>query len=384
MKKNILKIILVVFLLFAILFVLGVYLKNKKRQKIGKGKEKEIEMLKKDNKQKDKKVNSKISMVATMNDKIEDNAVWAGTTNLVWNDMLDQFNNGKAAKVTPESKIANNLNKKGFTKEMIPENYYYTKMGKMKEGLKEEIEKGIKEKFNEESDLLKHINWEPNEDKYLFYSMIFREFKFKKEFKKQENGKFKQYNNVKYFGTYSKNSKDEEKIKEQIDILYYNNDEDFAVSINTKDGDKLIINKKTNGENFKEIYENILNNKKEYEENGGSIKLEKEDEFKMPNIEFFTLNEYSELKNNIVEFEEKDSFKIEKVIQGIEFSLNEKGGKVKSESAIIGVVMGAIENEKPKKLYIDDTFAIFIQRDDNMPYFALKADDISLLQKNVK
>lgn len=384
MKKNILKIILVVFLLFAILFVLGVYLKNKKRQKIGKGKEKEIEMLKKDNKQKDKKVNSRISMVATMNDKIEDNAVWAGTTNLVWNDMLDQFNNGKAAKVTPESKIANNLNKKGFTKEMIPENYYYTKMGKMKEGLKEEIEKGIKEKFNEESDLLKHINWESNEDKYLFYSMIFREFKFKKEFKKQENGKFKQYNNVKYFGTYAKNSKDEEKIKEQIDILYYNNDEDFAVSINTKDGDKLIINKKPNGENFKEIYENILNNKKEYEKNGGSIKLEKEDEFKMPNIEFFTLNEYSELKNNIVEFEEKDSFKIEKVIQGIEFSLNEKGGKVKSESAIIGVVMGAIENEKPKKLYIDDTFAIFIQREDNMPYFALKADDISLLQKNVK
>lgn len=35
---------------------------------------------------------------------------------------------------------------------------------------------------------------------------------------KLENGKFKEYKNVKYFGTEGKN---EEKLKEQIDILYY-------------------------------------------------------------------------------------------------------------------------------------------------------------------
>lgn len=377
MKKNIFKLLFVLVLIFSILFILEFCLKNNKKQKVGEGKN--ILMLKKD-----KKVNSKISMVATINDKIGDNALWAGTTNLVWNDMLDKFNNGKEAKVTPESTISNNLNKKDFTKEMIPDNYYYIKASKMKEGLREEIEKEIKEKFNEESNLLKNINWEFNENKYLFYSMIFREFEFKKAFKKQDNAKFKNYENVKYFGTYAKNNKTEEQIKDQIDILYYNNDEDFAVSINTKDGDKLIVNKKPNGENFKEIYENILKKQKEYEKSGGDIRLQTDDEFKMPNIEFYKLHEYSELKNNIVEFEEKDPFKIEKVIQGIEFSLNEKGGKVKSESAIIGVVMGAIENEKPKKLYVDDTFAIFLQNGDNMPYFALKTDDISLIQKDIK
>lgn len=44
-----------------------------------------------------------------------------------------------------------------------------------------------------------------------------------------------------------------------------------------------------------------------------------------------------------------------------------KGGRVKSETAMI--MAGAlIDENKPKELYIDDTFALFIQKENKVPF----------------
>lgn len=383
MKKNIVKIIFALIIIAGITYGITRFLKtdsNKGKQKEEKQVEKEINKETNKDKKDNKNLND-LDMVPVLKEKIKENAVWAGTTNLVWNEMLDKLNDGKAVEVEPKSELTDHLNKKGFTKEMVPDSYYYIKAEKMKEGLKEEIEKGIKDKFNQKSNILDLIDWRVDENKYLFYSMLYREFEFKNKFNKLENGKFKEYKNVKYFGTEGKN---EEKLKEQIDILYYKNDNDFALAINTKDGDQVVVNKNPKGDSFYDIYKNILKNKMEYENDPKAEQISNNYLFKMPNIDFKKIKTYDELEN--VTIKAKDNFKmrIQKVIQGIEFKLDEKGGRVKSETAMMGVKMGALADEKmPRELYIDDTFALFIQKENKVPFFALKIDDISLVQNGV-
>ena len=80
----------------------------------------------------------------------------------------------------PQEKMAINLNKGTFTKEMISSEYYYTKYGIKTKELKKEIEEGIKEKFNQESDILDDFDWSENglnkeestEVRYFFYAMF--------------------------------------------------------------------------------------------------------------------------------------------------------------------------------------------------------------------
>ena len=80
-----------------------------------------------------------------------------------------------------------------------------------------------------------------------------------------------------------------------------------------------------------------------------------------------------------------DTAKIEKAIQTIKFSLDEKGGEIKSEAAI-DVMLGttALSPEKedePRYFYLDDTFAIFLrEKGRDLPYFAGRIEDITKFQ----
>ena len=69
----------------------------------------------------------------------------------------------------------------------------------------------------------------------------------------------------------------------------------------------------------------------------------------------------------------------------IKFSLDEKGGEIKSEAAIdiSTSSIGSFIKEKPRYFYLDDTFAIFLkEKDKDKPYFAARIDDITKFQKN--
>ena len=70
-------------------------------------------------------------------------------------------------------------------------------------------------------------------------------------------------------------------------------------------------------------------------------------------------------------------------IQTIKFSLDEKGGEIKSEAAIdmtIGVT-SVPKADEPRYFYVDDTFAIFLrEKGKTKPYFAGRIDDITKFQ----
>lgn len=332
-----------------------------------------------------------VTVVPTMRDTITSDSSWCGTFQLVWNDMKNDVVK-KDVIFTPQEEMADNLNKEEFTQDMISDEYYFKIYGLKSIKLKEQIENGIMEKFNQESDIINGFDWSedelnnPNDPyvrRYYFYVMLYRRFEFLQEFDKLDNGKFgDKYNDIEYFGI---DGNTENSIGDQIDVLYYNSQDDFAIIVNTKTDDEVIFCKNPQGENFNEIYDNM---NKETSKYTGSKTFKNADEFKAPKLTFNEEKEYTELQNKVFKTNDQiyDSAEISKAIQTIKFSLDEKGGEIKSEAAIdIKSFSGSVDTkpkaEKPRYFYVDDTFAIFLrEKGQKTPYFAGRIEDITKFQ----
>ncbi len=323
-----------------------------------------------------------VLVVPTFVDKIDKDAAWCATFNLIWNDLKNDLVK-QDIKFNKNNTYVDNLNKELFKESDISNDYYYKVYGKKTLELKSEIEKNIKEKFNQTSDILDRFDWSEDAldnnsnslERYIFYTMLYREFKYKTQFVKLDEDKFNDTKNVKYFGV--KDNK--ESYKNQINVIYYNNEDDFAIKLTTTSNDEIIINKNPKGVTFEEIYNNIITTGSKYK---GNKEFTKSDNFKMPYINLNVLKEYHELENK--EFHDKDNntLIIDKALQTIKFELNENGGKIKSEAGMDVVKFSSLDSkEESRNLNVNKTFAIFLKEDSkDKPYFAAKIDDISKYQ----
>ena len=233
-----------------------------------------------------------VTTTLTLEDEIQDDTIWCGTFQLIWNDLKNDLAKQDIV-FNPQLKVVENLNKETFTTKELSEASYYKKIGTPSLKLKEEIEKAIKDKFNEKSDILNDFEWENRDPKdYFLYAMLKKEFQFEKAFEELENGKFRDYDNVKYFGIKSDETGE---LKQQVDVLYYKSKDDFAVKLRTKQEDEVILCKNPEGKTFGEIYNNILdktevkvynmpNNQDNYEAIKVYGELKEGELLKVPNI----------------------------------------------------------------------------------------------------
>lgn len=365
MKKN-----LIIFVSIIIVLVLGtfLYLKNSKSN---------IE----NNSNKPKTSNSNnmntkegITTTLTLEDEIQNDTIWCGTFQLIWNDLKNDLAKQDII-FTPQLKVAENLNKETFTTNDISDKYYYKKVGTPSIELKEEIEKAIKEKFNETSEILNDFNWDGEPQDYFLYTMLKKQFQFEKAFEELENGKFGNYEDVKYFGI---NTNKSEELRSQVRVLYYNTENDFAIKLKTKQEDEVIICKNPKGNNFNKIYENITKRESKYD---GNKYLQEGELLKVPNIKLKEKTEFTELEGKPYKFANGDMYTINKAIQTIEFELDKTGGKIKSEAGMMAEKSSIMFPEENRTFFVDDTFAIFLIEDGkNTPYFAGKISDITKFQ----
>ena len=387
LKKRLITILIVIaFILLAILIQRLIYHKIDEENPVSKVQNNASDPAAEENKTEEPKEEEKleddgeIKVVPTMNDEILGNAAWCGTLQLAWNDLMEK--SGGELIFDPEITMATNLNKKDFTKENVSEDDYYQTYGLQTKKLKEKIEKNLKDKFDETSDILDDFQWYDTEKEagstYFFYAILKKVFNFEYVFEDLDDGIFEngKYKDVKYFGV---TTSTDERVREQIRILYYNNDEDFAVSLKTKEGEDIILCNNPEGKNFKEIYDNINNKNKQY---SGMRILEDIDDFKMPNLKFDLKETYDEFVGKSFTTENGSTGSINQMVQTIKLELNKKGGKLKSEAAISADITSAIEEPKtPKHLYLDDSFVMFlVEEDKDTPYFAVKISDISKFQ----
>ena len=338
---------------------------------------------KKDNEyQKDEETetSAEINFALTLEDNVGQDTAWCGTFQLIWNDLKNDLAKQDIIFMQePDLQVVKNLNKETFKTEDISENSYYKVYGNPTLELKEQIEKAIKEKFNEESDILDDFSWENNNPKdYFLYCMLKKEFEFPVAFKELEDGEFAngKYSKINYFGL----EKDaEEELRSQVEVLYYNSPSQFAVKLKTKQNDEIILARGEEGNTLQEIYNNINTNSENYE---GIKKFTEKDELKIPNIDFKQKTEFTELEQKEFSFANEDVYIIEKALQTIQFELDKEGGKIKSEAGIMTKEMAIATDEiKERKFNFDNEFVIFLKENDKeKPYFAASISDITKFQ----
>ena len=303
---------------------------------------------------------------------IDSNKVWVGTFNLVWNDFMNDVVKEKVEFKDGESELANELNKQSFKADQLSEKSYFKIHGQaMGEDLKNKIQNGIKQKFNEDSKLVDRIDWNDSNG-YVLYAMLKKEFNFLEPFS-TAMGSMK-FNNsetkVKCFGVDSSNNPIASK---NVEILFYNSEDDFAIKLKTKEGEEVILYKTTEENNsFEENYEEVKKKQSGY---SGKTTFEKDDMLRIPFIKVNAEINYDELCGREIINSE---YYIKQALQTIDFELNNIGGSVKSE-AVIDATQKAI-TKNARKMIFDSDFILYLKEENKeQPYFALKVDNTDVL-----
>lgn len=302
---------------------------------------------------------------------VEENEVWVGTFQMAWNELLDTLQLEKIEFSDGASKLANELNKKSFTKDQISAKDYYAVSGPVNEKFRNTIENELRRRFNEESHILDKVDWTVEENHYLIYSMLKKEFTFKVPFPEMGAASFgDSKEKVKYFGLEDSTM---ENTFENVEALFYNSKKDFAVKIKTVEGEELLLYRTNSKKSFEEIYSELVEKSSKY---NGRRTLEREkDKMKVPFIKVNSEINYDELCHRYIKG--TDAY-IEQAIQTVDFELDNYGGYVKSE-AMIDMYM-CISDKEQREFFFTDDFVLFMKEEGKeKPYFALRVNNTDVL-----
>lgn len=298
------------------------------------------------------------------------NELWCVTFQLVWNEFMDKYSDGKPIIFEGRTpKTAKQLNKKLYTKEILDSKSYYLAQGEISLDLKKEIETAIKNKFNETSDVLDFINWGAK-NSYLFYAMLKKDFTYPNEFKKLDAAYFNSSKEkVKYFGVEAGASS---KMRNGVDVMFYNSPNEYAVKLKTNQGEDVILLRTKKKGDFEKLYSYVVDNT-----DFGTFN--RKDTLKVPEINVDEVISYDDLTGK--KLKDKNQV-ITQALQTIKFKLDNKGGSLKSE-AVISVMTTSLQPVvEPRNFTFDKPFVLFLKETAaDKPYYAMKIENTKYLVK---
>jgi serine protease inhibitor len=194
--------------------------------------------------------------------------------------------------------------------------------------------------------------------------------------------KFSDNQKVESFGCYNCRRK----TKQQIRVVHFGNQKDFAVRIIPKDKLNEIFlycpEKPSNSlsENYADLRKKM--SKKRTEKDWWRYSFLDEDIFEAPIIEFNIESNIKELKG--VQLRSKnESIEIEEVRQRIALIFDEKGAEIESEAEISATATDAeLDKPIPKKLIFDKPFLlVFKKKESENPYLMAWINNSELMKK---
>lgn len=323
--------------------------------------------------------NEKVKETVKMNEYSQFQDFFTPAFQLIWNDFSDKVIGHKVEFVDGNPKIVEEFNQKRLTDKMLSEKDYYKTIAPQTYKTKKTIEKELKKKFNEKSQLLDRISWLKKDDKVhkVLYCMFKKDVYFPKVFEQLPPAPFVAEQNsstyYKMFGT----MKNQSKFSQQVVPIYYNDKNDYAVRLLTKTGDEIILMTLNSDEPVLTIWDNLYSEKLSKND---SLHFDKNSKLLVPFIDFKKEINYNELTGKpIVD----SNIVIDTALEVIEFSLDNTGAKIKNE-AMMGIRTTALRPHEPQKLYyFNKPFVLFIRsKDGNVPYFAMKIKDTQYLKKS--
>ena len=319
-----------------------------------------------------------IELLPTMNSESKSpNRIWVGTFQIVWNEMVDNIIKHPVEFVGGTTQAAKDLNAREFKKTDIGKESYYTTYGIVAPELKTKIEKAIKEKFNETSDILDLFDFTYDPSKILIYAMLKKDFQFLEAFDKLGENSFGQNpNKIEYFGI---NENSSHKLYQNVSVLFYNSPSDYAVKLYTKTNDEVILYRTNEDKKFNEFYADVQQKAKKF---NGNKYFGEDDRLKVPNINLYQMTNFPDVEGRPIV---NSNFHIDQTIETVEFKMNNEGVYLKSEAAIMMKYTSVGRPPQIRRFYFDDAFVLFlIEKNKTVPYFALFANDVETLNKTGK
>ena len=310
----------------------------------------------------------------------EQDRVWAGTFQIAWNELLDKYTRMPVRFRESTPMTAKELNRKSFTGTSLSEKCYYKYLGKVNKNTQKIITKALKKKFNETSDILDGLDFAPNSSSFLIYTMLKKDFEFTSEYDKLGVSKFGKDMTAQYFGIDA--NTDSEK-RQDIKVLYYNNQYDFAIILPAKGNDEVYLYKNGANKDFQSLYKDMTVKASKYT---GSKTFNGTDELQVPEIKFDITKTFNELTSQRIM---GTNLTIGQAVETIQFNMDNKVVQPKSEAEItVETAFSQTDEEEnigSRYFYLDNTFVIFLKEKPKgqtrtQPYFALRVNDIRKFQ----
>ena len=152
---------------------------------------------------------------------------------------------------------------------------------------------------------------------------------------------------------------------------------DYAVKLLTKTGDEVYLYRTESNSNFKKLYSQMQRKERRFK----GKEFGENDTLKVPNLKIKDEKKYPQLCNKQIK---GTNFYFSEAIETIQFDLDNKGGKVKSEAALImkSLSLPHIDETQIRHFDFDKTFVLFlVDSNKKDPYLALRIKDLKGLTK---
>ena len=302
------------------------------------------------------------------------NYVYGGAMNLAWNDLTDsiihepiKLNTTNAAALA--TTVA--LNKKTFTTNDLDAASYYIKSGygqKTVQAINTESRKKFPTKSFDDLDIkLRDID-------LIAYAYFLKQVSYPVEFS-QNNLDFHSAPNR--FESVLSFSAESAKQKENVRIIKYWNDDKFIISLKLKDdGDRLLVAKGFPMQNPQAVLEEMNRHEADNFET-----LDSEDIFEMPKLHLDYHRDYKEMLGKQLANAKFADYIFAAMFENIKFDMDETGARVENEAVI--AMSGAYPGYVPppvKHFILDKPFWVVMKRTaSSHPYFILGVQNTELM-----
>ncbi|QRN40684.1 MAG: hypothetical protein GKC53_00660 [Neisseriaceae bacterium] len=297
------------------------------------------------------------------------NYVWAGAMNLAWTEMSEHVIGAPIQVRSNLQQVQNRVNSYNhpvFTRNDISVDSFYIKSGYGQKTINL-INREVKQKFPQKS--LPDLKINLGDKDIISYAYLLKEVQYKTPFSVSTlnfNGQ-----------TVQAFSATNTKMRNNIQILQYDNDDRFVLELKLKDvKDKLFLVKGYENTSAKEIIQLIDNNI------GSSEKLNSRDEFKAPKLVLDVSHQHQDFINLPITNTGFENYVISTMIENIKFNMDEIGAKVENEAYIGFTSSASSVVNTPKRLILDKPYWIIMKDSQGQsPYFILGVKNSKLMQK---